>query len=85
MKGPLAHPPKIPGALSKPGIWGSQAPSGVKGQCPGLVSRGANHFLCAQTASPGVFFFFFFFYNKFAFSPSETNKKKQNIENLHDV
>ena len=93
--GPLAHPPKIPGALYKPGVWGPQASSGVQGQCPGRVSRGAkplpqaeidfNHFLCAQTASPGVFFFVCIFYNKLAFSPSETNKKKQNVENLHNV
>ena len=90
VKGPLAHPPKIPGAVNKPGVWGPQAPSGVQGQCPSRVQGKApwakidfNHFLCAQTASPGVFFFFFY-NNKLAFSPSETNKK-QNVENLHNV
>ena len=86
MKGPFAHPPKIPAALNKPGVWGLQAPSGVtRGNalfgCPGVQTHPPphpiivfNHFLCAQTASPGVLFFFFIIIN-FLFSPSETNKK----------
>ena len=71
MKGPLAHPPKIPGALNKPGSGGLRPLVGSRGNapvgCPGVQSPppspGAkinfNHFVCAWTASPGVLFFFF--------------------------
>ena len=37
-----------------------------------------NHFSCAQTASPGVFFFFIII--KLAFSPSETNIKNKMLK-----
>ena len=57
----MAHPPKIPGALNKPGSVGR---NGVQGQRPSRVQGceapwaeiDFKYFLCAETASPGVFF-----------------------------
>ena len=80
MKGPLAHPPKIPGALNKPGSGGLRPPVGSRGNapvgCPGV--------LCARTASPGVLYFFLFIIINLLFL-FHKQTKKQNVENLHDV
>ena len=83
---PFAHPPKIPGALNKLGVWGPQAPAGSRGNAP--VKGPAP--LCKAPPTPAKIDFkhfyvlrqhllecFFFYNNKLAFSPSETRKNKQ--------
>ena len=61
-----------PGATPRSGVQGCKAPR---------AEIDFNHFSCAQTASPGVFFFIIM---NLLF-PLQKQTKKQNVENLHNV